>query len=105
MTDENIIAARWLEREKRVVDLLEPALRVGLYVSSLASLVYAVVFGLVLLVQCKVAANKRVGTICLILAAVHTVLVAALVVVYVAFIIFIIAAAAAKGGAGAAAGG
>jgi len=94
----------WEERENRLVDLLQPVFLATLYFASVVSATYGIVLGLVAVIQCKLPANKKVGTICLVLGAVNMVLVAALVVVYVALIMIIIFAAAGAAGAGAAGG-
>jgi len=96
--------AVWRERENRLVDLLAPVFLATLYFASVASATYGIVLGLVAVIQCKLPANKKVGTICLVLGAVNMVLVAALVVVYVALFMIIIFAAAGAAGAGAAGG-
>lgn len=73
----------WEDRERRLLDLLEPAGLTFLYFYSVTSWILGVVAGLVTLAQCKLEANRRVGKICLILAAVNFLLIGCLVAAYV----------------------
>lgn len=88
MADELTNAADWEERERRLLDLGEPALLTGLYAYSVLSWIWGLVFGLVATAQCKLEANKRVGKICIILAVVNFVLIGCLVAAYILLIFF-----------------
>jgi hypothetical protein len=79
-------AAEWEGRERRLLDLGEPALLTGLYAYSVLSWIWGLVFGVVAAAQCKLEANKRVGKICIILAVANFVLIGCLVAVYVILI-------------------
>lgn len=86
MADELTNAGEWEERERRLLDLGEPAFLTGLYAYSVLSWIWGLVFGLVATAQCRLEANKRVGKICIILAVVNFVLIGCLVAVYVILI-------------------
>jgi hypothetical protein len=88
MADEPGKAAEWEERERRLLDLGEPAFLTALYFYSALSWIWGLVFGLVATAQCKLDANRRVGKICLILAAANFILVGCLVAFYIIVIIF-----------------
>lgn len=88
MANEITNAAEWEERRRRLLDLGEPALRAVLYFYSVLSWTWGLVLGAVATAQCKVEANRRVGKICLILAAVNFILVGCLVAAYILLIIF-----------------
>lgn len=86
MSDELTNAGEWEERERRLLDLGEPALLTTLYVYAVLSWIWGLVFGLVATAQCKLEANKRVGKICIILAVVNFVLIGCLVAAYILLI-------------------
>ncbi len=88
MAEESVTTAEWEERERRLLDLLEPAALTYLYFTSVLSWIWGLVFGLVATTQCKLEANKRVGGICIILAIVNFVLMGCLVAVYFLMIMF-----------------
>lgn len=90
MVEEKLTASAYEERVHRLLDLVEPLAVAGLYFLSVISWIYGLVFGIVALAQCKLEANKRVGKICLILAAVNIALIALLVVVYVVVVIIVV---------------
>jgi hypothetical protein len=89
--DRTIPAAEWDERTRRLLDLLEPLAVAGLYFTSFASWIYGIIFGVVVMAQCKLEANKKVGKICLILAIVNIALIALCVVIYVVVVLFAVA--------------
>jgi len=86
MADELTNAGEWEERERRLLDLGEPAFLAVLYSYAVLSWIWGLVFGLVATAQCKLEANKRVGKICIILAVANFVLIGCLVAVYVILI-------------------
>lgn len=88
MADELTNAGEWEERTRRVMDLGEPLFLAGLYFMSVISWIYGLIFGIVATAQCKLEANRRVGKICIVLAAVNFLLVGCLVAAYVLVIIF-----------------
>ena len=88
MADEKLTAVAYEERMHRLLDLGEPLAVAGLYLLSVFSWIYGLVFGIVAMAQCKLAANKRVGKICIILAIVNFALIGCLVAAYVFIIIF-----------------
>jgi hypothetical protein len=88
MNEDKNTAAAYEERMHRLLDLGGPLLVAGLYFASVISWIYGLVFGIVATTQCKLDANKRVGKICLILAAVNFVLIGCLVAAYILMIIF-----------------
>jgi hypothetical protein len=88
MANELTNAAAWEERERRLLDLGEPAAVTVLYFYSVLSWVWGLVFGVVATAQCKLEANRRVGKICIILAAVNFVLIGCLVAAYILLIFF-----------------
>jgi len=88
MADELTNAGEWEERERRLLDLGEPAFLTVLYFYAVLSWIWGLVFGTVALAQCKLEANKRVGKICIILAIVNFVLIGCLVAACVVIIIF-----------------
>jgi hypothetical protein len=87
MADE-LNAANWEERRRRLLDLGEPVILATLYFYSVLSWIWGLVIGVVAMAQCKVEANRRVGRTCLILAAVNFVLIGCLVAAYILLIIF-----------------
>ena len=88
------------ERERRLLDLAGPLVRAYLYFAAAVSNVWGFVFGGVTLARCAEPENKKLGKVCLILAAVNTVVVALCVVIYVAVIVFAVLAAAKYAGGG-----
>jgi hypothetical protein len=89
--DNDAAVANWEERSRRLLDLLEPAVLTALYVYSVLSWIWGLVFGIVAMAQCKLDANKRVGKICIILAVVNFVLIGCLVAAYILLIIIAVA--------------
>lgn len=89
MADNNAAVASWEERGRRLLDLLEPVMLTVLYVYSVLSWVWGLVFGAVAATQCKLEANKRVGKICMILALVNFVVIGCLVAAYIILLIFL----------------
>jgi hypothetical protein len=82
MVNDNVTTA-WEDRERRLLDLLEPAGLTFLYFYSVTSWILGLVAGVVALVQCRLEANRRVGKICLLLAGVNFLLIGCLVAAYV----------------------
>ncbi len=87
MPDNDAVVANWEERSRRLLDLLEPMALTVLYVYSVLSWIWGLVFGVVVTAQCKLDANKRVGKICIILAVVNFALIGCLVAAYIFLII------------------
>lgn len=57
----------WDERKRRLVDLLEPLLVAYLYVLAVLQPILGLILGIVVIKQCRLEANKRVGKICVII--------------------------------------
>jgi hypothetical protein len=89
LADNDVAVANWEERSRRLLDLLEPVTLTVLYVYSVLSWIWGLVFGVVAATQCKLDANKRVGKICLILALVNFVLIVCLVTAYIILLVFL----------------
>jgi hypothetical protein len=60
----------WDERKRRLVDLLEPLLVAYLYVLAVLQPILGLILGIVVIKQCRLEANKRVGKICVIISAI-----------------------------------
>ncbi len=60
----------WDERKRRLVDLLEPLLVAYLYVLAVLQPILGLILGIVIIKQCRLEANKRVGKICVIISAI-----------------------------------
>jgi len=73
----------WEERERALVDLARPLALGVVWVQSFLSLVYALVYGIVLLVQSKEAENRKAGVICLVLGAANVVFIGLIVALYI----------------------
>jgi hypothetical protein len=67
---EELSNVDWDERKRRLVDLLEPLSVAYLYVLAVLQPVLGLILGIVLLKQCRLEANKRVGKICVIISAI-----------------------------------
>jgi len=101
MPDELTPPTDFDARVRRLVDLGEAFVKAYLYFASGLSSVWGFVFGVVLLARCKYQENRKLGTVCIILGVVNTVLVglcAAAYVVLVAIGMMGILAGAAGGG-------
>jgi len=88
MADELTNAGEWEERERRLLDLGEPAFLTVLYFYAVLSWIWGLVLGITATAQCKLEANRRVGRTCIILAVVNFLLIGCLVAAYVLLIIF-----------------
>jgi len=88
MANELTNAAEWEERERRLLDLGEPTFLTVLYVYAVLSWILGLVLGITATAQCRLEANRRVGKICIVLAAVNFVLIGCLVAAYILLIFF-----------------
>lgn len=87
------------DNERRLYDLADAATRGACYVASVMSLIYGLTFGLVTMLKCEHADNKRFGKICIVLGVVNAALTVVCAVLYVAAVLVAIAAVIAAGGA------
>ncbi len=91
---EELPNVEWDEKERRLVDLLEPLAVAYLYVLAVLQPIVGLVLGIVALKRCQLEKNKRVGKIAII---VSIVALGLWTLCIVAYVLIMIAAAAAGG--------
>jgi hypothetical protein len=89
---EELANVDWDERQRRLVDLLEPIAVAYLYVLAVLQPILGIILGIVMLKKCALEKNKRVGKICLIISIVMCGVWALCIVVYVIAIVALTAA-------------
>lgn len=106
MPDELIQQVEDEARQRRLLDLGESMVKGYLYFASALSYILGLVFGIVFLARCKYQENRKLGTVCIILAVVNIVFIGLCVAAYIVVIAAaIFGLAASTTGAGAAGGG
>jgi ABC-type dipeptide/oligopeptide/nickel transport system permease component len=95
---EELANVNWDEKKQRLVDLLEPIAVAYLYVIAVMSPILGLILGIVMLKQCVLEKNKRVGKICVIISIVMFGVFVLCIVLYILLYAFIFAAILGSGG-------
>lgn len=106
MPDALVPQVEFEARARRLLDLGESMVKGYLYFASALSYILGLIFGIVFLARCKYQENRKLGTVCIILAVANIVVMGLCVAAYVIVIAAaIFGLAASTAGAGAAGGG
>jgi hypothetical protein len=84
---EELTNVDWDEKQRRLVDLLEPIAVAYLYVVAVLQPILGLILGIVMLKKCALEKNKRVGKICVIISIVMCGVWALCIVAYVIIIV------------------